>query len=1256
MRWIALLALWAGFVAISLPRLRMEEDLFEALPSDPVVDRFRELLGSTAGADRVIVGFSAAEGISLDSALAAADRFVQHWSVEEGTGPIEQVENGPDPALFDVLLTHSLAHLPLLADTIALRSLAVMDSAQVDSLVGKIHEALLAPSGMALEPLLMGDPAGTLTPFFRRMRSQADLGGIRADQGVYTDRTGRTAFVLVRPAKGLSDQQRQDLVLQLRGSMRSLTPAGVKGEVFGKDAIALDNRSRIQQDARTTMAVALALILALLWWYYRKWSLPFLFLLPAAFGMLNAMAVVAWVAPGISAIALGVAATLLGIALDYSFHFFTHLRHSRNVSDTLRDIASPLLLGCLTTVLAFLSLRLLNAQLLRDLGLLAGLMLSSAALFTLVVLPHLIGQGWKEHSPAPSLEPSARWSRLSRRWSPVAVVLITLALLPFTDRVRFEQDPEKLSYMSPAVRDLRSRVFDSEADLQTVFLVTEDRDAQRAMHELETAVDALRGVVEPPFTALVAPTDALPSEPARRADLDRWTRIFPRARVVALRRSFALAAERHGFNVDAFEPFLRRLDDPMRAASAPEVDPAVRGLFEGLMVRTNEGTLRCTALARASAGQVEEIERVLGAQAGVEVLHRGALGDQLQRLIGDDLQRTLLLTSLLVFFTLLISYGRIELALITFLPMLLSWIWILGLCGLLGIPFNMVNIVVCTFVFGLGDDYCIFTSSGILARYRSGSDDGPTIRASVILSAITTIIGTGVLILAEHPALRSIAFLSVTGMLSILFISLTVQPLLYRWMITGRAAKGKFPFTLRSLLISLFAFVYFVIGCLVQLVFLPVVYILPMAKETKRGVFGRSLMIFTRSLVYVMANVRKDIVDFRAEVERTPSLVIANHSSFVDILVMLMVFPRTVMMTNRWVWNSPFFGAFVRFTGFIRSEDDVETNTTHVRELMSRGWSVVIFPEGTRSPDGRIGRFHKGAFHMAAALQAPIVPVLLHGVGYSMPKSDAMLKDGTITMRTLTSIAPGDPRFTGELKERTKAISAWFKERYTELRDAREAPSYFREQLIRNFTYKGPVLEWYIRIKSRIDARLDDRIHALLPREGRIVDLGCGYGPLAFLLHWSGPGRTILGVDHDAGKIAVATHCFGRGPQLTFAQADLTTYAPPAAEAYVLKDVLHYVPADAQRRLLGLCAARLAPGGMIIVRDGFTDDTGRHQRTRWTERFSTGLGFNKTKGALHFMGRSFIHEVAQTSGLAVDWVDEGTVTSNALVVLRKHAS
>src|SRR5262249_45832771 len=113
------------------------------------------------------------------------------------------------------------------------------------------------------------------------------------------------------------------------------------------------------------------------------------------------------------------------------------------------------------------------------------------------------------------------------------------------------------------------------------------------------------------------------------------------------------------------------------------------------------------------------------------------------------------------------------------------------------------------------------------------------------------------------------------------------------------------------------------------------------------------------------------------------------------------------------------------------------------------------------------------------------------------------------------------------------------------------------------------------------------------------------------------------------------------------------TYAPPAAEAYVLKDVLHYLPADAQRRLLMHCAGQLTPGGSIIVRDGFSDDKSRHERTRWTERFSTGLGFNKAQGALHFMSRSFVHEVAAATGLSVEWADEGAVTSNALVVLRK---
>src|SRR5690606_13978893 len=137
-----------------------------------------------------------------------------------------------------------------------------------------------------------------------------------------------------------------------------------------------------------------------------------------------------------------------------------------------------------------------------------------------------------------------------------------------------------------------------------------------------------------------------------------------------------------------------------------------------------------------------------------------------------DFNYILLVSSLIVFLVLLINFGRIELTLITFLPMILSWLWILGFAGWMDIKFNLVNVVITTFIFGLGDDFAIFVTEGRLNKYRTGSDSMRSFRTGIILSAITTIVGTGVLVLAEHPAIHSIGLISIVGLISILFISL----------------------------------------------------------------------------------------------------------------------------------------------------------------------------------------------------------------------------------------------------------------------------------------------------------------------------------------------------------------------------------------------------------------------------------------------------------------------------------------------------
>ena len=83
-----------------------------------------------------------------------------------------------------------------------------------------------------------------------------------------------------------------------------------------------------------------------------------------------------------------------------------------------------------------------------------------------------------------------------------------------------------------------------------------------------------------------------------------------------------------------------------------------------------------------------------------------------------------------------------------------------------------------------------------------------------------------------------------------------------------------------------------------------------------------------------------------------------------------------------------------------------------------------------------------------------------------------------------------------------------------------ETPAYYREQLIYQYIYKGPVLEWYMRIKTKMERNYED-FHRMLPEKGDIMDIGCGYGFMSYMLHFVAPGRNMLGVDYDADKIAV---------------------------------------------------------------------------------------------------------------------------------------
>jgi uncharacterized protein len=215
-------------------------------------------------------------------------------------------------------------------------------------------------------------------------------------------------------------------------------------------------------------------------------------------------------------------------------------------------------------------------------------------------------------------------------------------------------------------------------------------------------------------------------------------------------------------------------------------------------------------------------------------------------------------------------------------------------------------------------------------------------------------------------------------------------------------------------------------------------------------------------------------------------------------------------------------------------------------------------------------------------------------------------------------------------------------------------PHRLNDLIIKNFIYKGPIVEWYTRIKLAIERKNYAVYNDLIPRGAHIMDIGCGYGYLAMMLGIISKDRKITALDYDEEKIAVARHCMSKPANVHFYHRDVTTSEIEPQDIFLLSDVLHYLPEEKQWDLLRNCIEKLNPGGKILIRDGNSDLQQEHNRTRLTEFLSTRIGFNKTNDMkLHFLSASRLETVCKSLNVTFSILDKGSLTSNMMFLLEK---
>ena len=1253
-----------GFFAL---QVRFEENITQFFPDTKDSQNTIKVFDNLKIKDKIIIMLSSADTchqVEPDSLIEAAGQLQQTLTEKAGGTLIKGIFAQVDQSLIGGATDFVYEHLPLfLTDTDYQRFDSLLTEKGIQAIMQKNYTNLLSPAGIALRSYILRDPLGLGSEALKHLQDfQLEANYEIYDEHIFS-KDGSTLLMFITPVFSTGSTGKNDELIKILEEelqhVQGESPT-IRAEYFGGPSVGVYNARQIKKDTILTSSLALLIIIVFISLVFkRKRSIP-LIITPVLFGGLFALFLIFFIKGSISAIAGGAGSAVMGIALSYSIHMLAHQNHVSTVQQLIKEIAYPLTVGSFTTIGAFMGLIFTSSDLLRDFGLFASLALVGTTLFCLIYLPHFLkGQAdVKQGCILRIIEKINAYSYEKNKWLVGGILLITVICLFTSQKVGFNNDMMSLNYEPQHLKQSEEKLmqlFDNGE--KTVLFVSVGKDMNQATETYAMTNQKLSALKDQGLIKdYASASQFLISPQEQQLRLKKWKDYWTDEKQQQIREQLETAAAEYRFRPGSFDPFYQWLNQPFGEYHYTAQEDDLSGKLLNEWQTSADSITMLISQIRISDQNKETVYQNFSKTQDVVIFDRSYFANKWVSAINDDFYLILYISSFLIFFALWFSYGRIELTLMSFLPMLVSWVIILGLMGILGIEFNIINIILSTFIFGIGDDFSIFIMDGLQNKYRTGQKVLNSHKTAIFFSAFTTVVGMGALVFAKHPALQSISLISILGMIAVVLVAYTIQPLIFRFFIAGPASKGLPPYTLIGLIRTVLLFLLFFIGCIFLRVLIAVLYLVPVRKSSKQRLVCRLIQITCKGILLLATAVKKEHINKANERFQHPAIIIANHQSFIDILVLLSLSSKILMVTNHWVWHSPFFGAIIRYVDFYYIGEGYEQYMERMRKKVKEGYSIAIFPEGTRTYNGKMKRFHKGAFYLAETLQLDILPILLYGNNKIIAKAQPFnIRKGIIYTEILPRIPADDLSFGTTYQERTKRISAYMKEGYARIcreKNTTDNPAFY-EALIQNYIYKGPVVEWYIRIKVKMERnyRLFNR---LIPAQGQITDIGCGFGPLCYMLSMLSEDRDILGIDYDEDKIALAQHGWLRNEHLQFRHGNALEYPLPESDVFILNDMLHYMSYEHQRTLLLKCADRLRSQGMIIIRDGNSANTSKHRLTRFTELLSTRIfNFNRTTGELHFTTETQLREIAVTCGMNVEIIPNDKYTSNTIYIFRK---
>ncbi len=798
-------------LAVLVTQQHFQEDISEFLPLDHKYHESMRVFRNMAGSDRIValIQYDNPQLTDADSLTEAVDDFVSCVRADAQPAPLDMTWQ-IDREQVDSLMTFVAQHLPYFltdADYAHIDSILNADDHGAQQLANN-RQLLMLPGASMFTGQLQYDPLGLFTPVIERLQKQGNkLIYENYNDYLFTPDL-QAAIVFIKSPYGNSETAHNSQLIELLTTAANQVAKHhphIDIHLTGGPVIAVDNARQIKTDSIVAVSLAVLLIVLLLWRVFRQvWNM-LLIIVSVAWGWLFALGGMYLLHDNVSIIVLGISSVILGIAVNYPLHLIAHLRHTSDVRTALREITMPLVVGNITTVGAFLALVPLQSAALRDLGLFSALLLVGTILFVLLYLPHVVRV---DRKPVQIhwLETLSHVTLENKHWLLGFIVLTTLILGYFSLQTKFDANIAHINFVTPQHRQhmkTLQQFQQTDTTTQTVYVVTTDKTLDKALEQSLHTLPILETMqAEGTLQEVSSCLPFVCSQTEQNRRLQRWNS-FVAQRGTELRKTVATAARQNGFAEGTFLPFLNLLETSYQPLEATAFSPLLTTVFPTCVVTDSLGECySVVTTVQTTQHQLTALEqRIEREHPSCMAFDVKSMNESIATTLSDDFNYIGWACGAIVFCFLWASLGTIELAILAFLPMAVSWIWILGIMALCGIQFNVVNVILATFIFGQGDDYTIFMTEGCQYEYAYRRKMLASYKNSIILSALLMFIGMGTLILAKHPALYSLAQVTIVGMCSVVLMAFFFPPLLFQWLVSNSHGPRKRPLTLRALLV-----------------------------------------------------------------------------------------------------------------------------------------------------------------------------------------------------------------------------------------------------------------------------------------------------------------------------------------------------------------------------------------------------------------------------------------------------------------------